>query len=316
MDEPARRALSAADAVLAAKGRTFSWARHLLGSVHAARATRLYGFCRYVDDLADAATSIDAARRALAAVGLATIRGKSADPRIIDALRLMRECQIDSAIVLELIKGVASDLEPVRIPDEDALMQYCYRVAGTIGLMMCRVLDVDDPAALPHAVDLGIGMQLSNICRDVAEDALSRRRYLPTSMIGDLDFEELIHPVEPVRSRVRQCLSALLDRADIFYRSGELGLPYLPIRARSSILVAARVYRAIGTRLRQRDFAYWTGRVVVPYGAKIAVTAYALLTRPIRASFWRPQEPHDSALHTPLAHLPCITPRVGANHAS
>ncbi len=312
---PAIDTASAADAVLAAKGRSFHWARHLLGRVHAARATRLYGFCRHVDDLADEATSAGAAREALASVARAVDAGTSADPIVVDALALMRECGIDPVVVLELIKGVASDIDPVRMPDQDALLRYCYQVAGTVGLMMCRVLDVDDAASFPHAIDLGIGMQLSNICRDVSEDAASDRRYLPASMIGDLPAEALILPCDSLQPRLRRCVADLLDRADIYYRSGEQGLAYLPAGARAAILVAARVYRAIGTRLRHRDYAYWTGRAMVPKGVKAALTARALLTTPVRPSFWSPSRRHDEALHAALVGLPYIVPRSASTDA-
>ena len=88
--------------------------------------------------------------------------------------------------------------------------------------------------------------------------------------------------------------------------SGEAGLPYLPVGARSAILVAARLYRAIGTRLRRRDHAYWAGRVVVHRGAKTLLTAHALLTAPVRPSFWSASRRHDEVLHTALAGLPYI----------
>lgn len=304
-----------ADAMLAAKGRSFYWARHLLGSVHAARATRLYGFCRLIDDLADNASSANAARLDLSSAALAITTGASADPIVSDMLHLMRECRIDPAIVLKLIEGVTSDLETVRTENIDCLLRYCYRVAGTVGLMMCCVLDVDDPAALPHAVDLGIAMQLTNICRDVAEDAAAGRRYLPASMIGDIAPELLILPADGLRPRLQQCVADLLDRADRYYRSGELGLRYLPVRARSSILVAARVYEAIGKELRRRDFAYWSGRVVLHRGIKAALTARALMSQVLRPSFLLAPQRHNAALHTAIIGLPCVAQVAGDDRA-
>ncbi len=315
MGQAELRTLSEADAVLKAKGRSFHWARYLLGSAHAARATRLYAFCRYIDDLADNATSIDAAQQKLAAANRAITAGRSFDPLISDALSLMRECRIDPLIVLELIKGVASDLDSVRMPDEEALLRYCYRVAGTVGLMMCRVLDVDDSAAFPHAIDLGIGMQLTNICRDVADDAAAGRRYLPSSMIGDLVPRALINPTDSLRPRLRQCLADLLDLADHHYRSGQQGLAYLPISARGAMLVAGRVYRAIGVQLRRHDYAYWEKRMVVHNSTKAALTASALLTMVVTPSFWRPSHPHETGLHARLHGLPYTAPYLGANHA-
>lgn len=298
--------LGAAQAVLAAKGRSFYWASKLLGTRHADRATRLYGFCRYVDDLADEATSIASAQAALEQTRAAIRTGITHDPLIQDMLALMSECAIDPAIVLELIDGVASDLGTVRIADEVALLRYCYRVAGTVGLMMCAVLDVTDTRAHAHAVDLGIAMQLTNICRDVASDALLHRVYLPAALLGDVEAESLINPIASLQPQVTACEASLLEKAELYYRSGEQGLAYLPVGARSGILVAARIYRAIGTTLQRHHYRYWPQRVVVSTAAKALITAHALLTRPFALSFWRPHHAHNTMLHATLHGLPCI----------
>jgi phytoene synthase len=172
--------------------------------------------------------------------------------------------------------------------------------------MMCGVLDVHSPAAHTYAVDLGIAMQLTNISRDIAEDAAAGRRYLPASMIGDLSPSELVFPSEMLRPRLRECVAALLNLADRYYASGESGLSYLPLRARGGILVAARVYRAIGTRLRTADHAFWNGRVVVTDCEKAALTAQAMLISPLRTAFWRFPSRHDSSLHGALRGFPGI----------
>ena len=294
-------AFQKADATLAQKGRTFHWARRLMGPLHASRATRLYGFCRFIDDLADEATSVESGKAALLLAADEVVRGVSTHPVIQDGIDLMLECGIERSVVLELISGVASDLRPVQMADEDALLRYCYQVAGTVGLMMCNVLDTKNRVALPYAVDLGIAMQLTNICRDVAVDAEVGRRYLPASLVGDLEPQLLVRPALSLQPRVRKSIETLLDTADQYYRSGELGLSYLPIGARSGILAAARVYRAIGTRLRQHDNAYWLGRTVVPRSTKMRVTAQALMAVPFKPSFWSPSQQHDMRLHRALS---------------
>lgn len=305
-------ALAAAELVLAAKGRSFHWARRLLGKTQAARATRLYGFCRHLDDIADEATSAETARARLNAASRDIAAGVSADPVIRDGIRLMEACRIPPAIAQELIAGLVSDLDPVRVPDEAALLRYCYRAAGTVGVMMCGVLDVSEPAAFAHAIDLGIAMQLTNICRDIAEDAAADRRYLPASLIGDVVPAELIAPEAARQPLLREGVATLLTLADRYYASGERGLSYLPLRARSGMLVAGRVYRAIGTQLRARDCDFWTGRIAVTDGRKAALTARALLGAPGRRSFWRKPAGHDAHLHLALRGLPC----VGTSHAT
>ena len=296
-------AYAACHAALVAKGRSFHWARRLLGAVHADRATRLYGFCRRVDDMADETQSPDAARAALFALGQALRAGASWDPLTADTIRLLQDCQIDTAIPLELIRGVAGDLLPVRVANAAELLRYCYRVAGTVGLMMSAALDVTDPRALPHAIDLGIAMQLTNLCRDVREDALAGRRYLPASLVGEIDSARLIQPTKTDQPMVRAAVATLLDLADVYYLSGEDGLAYLPANARGSILVAARVYRAIGGRLRRRNYDYWSSRAWVPMGGKAVITMKALTTSSFRQASRRPARPHDPALHRPLAGL-------------
>jgi phytoene synthase len=315
----AQLALTKADSLLRTKGRSFHWARYLLGKVHADRATRLYGFCRYIDDLVDEAPSALLARAQLSELSTALITGQSDDPSVIDALALMQECHIDPALLLELIAGVASDLETVLLEDDTALLRYCYRVAGTVGLMMCQVLDVRDEAALRHAVDLGVAMQLTNICRDVAHDATLGRRYLPASRIGELTPYDLIDPDAALQPLLRQCVADLLTLAGRYYHSGELGLPYLPFKARGAILVAARVYGAIGSRLRSAGFAYWQQRAVVPAGTKAVLTAQALLelvsNRALRRGATTQQQvPHELALHDAFADLPYAVPRAERSH--
>ena len=304
-------ALAEADKVLRQKGRTFYWARRLLKDVHADRATRLYSLCRYLDDLADEATSSAASRAALQHVKLSIKSGQADHPVVQDGLLLIKECGVDPQVVCQLIDGVCSDLDTVAIATVDELLRYCYQVAGTVGLMMCSVLDTDEPAALPYAVDLGIAMQLTNICRDVQGDAAAGRRYLPACMVGDLAPAVLVNPAAEIQPQLQDCLRQLLGMADRYYHSGELGLSYLPTGARAGILTASRIYREIGVYLAHRNFQYWQGRVVVNPVRKVAVTAKLLLEAPLSASFWSPTQAHEPAMHRAFSAL--LTSDVSAN---
>ena len=307
-------ALQSADTALALKGKSFHWARRLMTSTHAARATRLYGFCRYVDDLADEVCADGDPRTALALVAQDIRSGISSNPIVADAIALMHECRVEPALILTFIDGITSDLDAVRITDEGALLRYCYQAAGTVGWMMCTVLGCHNLSALRHAIDLGIAMQLTNICRDVQADAVAGRRYLPASLIGDLDPQELIDPAQPLQTRLAACIEQLLNTADQYYRSGEAGLAHLPFGARCSILVAARSYHAIGTQLRQRRNAYWLGRAVVSRRTKILVTAQALITSPMRRSFWSIAKQHDEKLHSALTPFLMPDKSMGPQH--
>ena len=265
-----------ANQLLTQRGRTFHWARRLLSARHAKHATRLYGFCRHIDDLVDECSSLADAQAALTVVRQALQTGQSDDPVTCDMLQLMCGCNINPTIPLELIEGVESDLGEVRVADMAELLRYCYRVAGTVGLMMTDVLDVSAPEALQHAMDLGMAMQLTNICRDVREDALLGRRYLPATLVGALEPGALIDPDGATQATAMHAIGALLTLADRYYASGEQGLRYLPPGARSGIFVAARVYREIGVVLRQRSLDCWTSRATVSTATKAGITLRAL----------------------------------------
>ena len=307
--------LAAADATLAHRGRSFYWARFWLGATHAANATRLYAFCRHLDDLADEAPSAALGRQALDAIHAAIGARRAADAIVTDALALMHDCGIGHDVVLELIKGVRSDLEPVLMADETELLRYCYRVAGTVGLMMCKVLGASDAVAFRHAIDLGIAMQLTNICRDVAEDAAMGRRYLPASLLGNVAPSALIAPAPPLQPRLRSALAALLALAEHYYRSGEQGLVYLPANARRGVLVAARLYREIGRQLARQNYACWERRSVVSRPAKLRVTGAALWQMATSAQRGACAVGHDATLHAALLGLPGTALSARASHA-
>lgn len=290
-----------ADAVLKSKGRSFYWARFFLSKKHASRATRLYQLCRYVDDLADESASTLLAKQSLEALKKSLITGQSSNAVVLDGLALLKECQIDSAVFLDLITGVQSDLDKVEIANIDSLLRYCYQVAGTVGLMMSKVLDTHNPEAQAHAIDLGIAMQLTNICRDVAADATMNRRYLPASLVGDVPPHLLIRPEASIKTNAIKCLFTLLSLSQQYYTSGEQGLFFLPLRARISMWVASRVYGDIGTKLRQQHGDYWTRRIIVSPVRKSSITLVLCSTIPFRSFLWLKPKHHDSRLHHAFA---------------
>ena len=208
---------------------------------------------------------------------------------------------IDPGCARHLLAGMESDLGPVAMPDRAALLRYCYQAAGTVGLMMVGVLGVREAWATPHAIDLGIAMQLTNICRDVAEDARMGRVYLPADRIGGLDAAGVLEGDEQDRAAVVAEVGALLDLADRYYASGLAGLPAIPLRTRPAIAVAAALYQGIGHRLRAAGGDPMGGRTVVPPGAKLRLAVGALAALPFLAA-----REHDPDLHGSLSGLPGI----------
>ena len=291
---------------LAANGRSFDWARRFLGKRMGDHAATLYRFCRVLDDFADGDIP-DGQRRLL------TIRNdlaggvQATDALLADFQSFIHQKNLPVPVIIALIDGLLQDQKPVRIGDERALRRYAYRVAGTVGLLMCRVLDCDDDLARAHAIDLGIAMQLTNIARDILEDAKMGRRYLPASWAGNLEPAHISAASNATDGEVAKSISAaqrqLLLLADDYYQSGTAGLSYLPLRAHIAIAVAARVYRQIGVQIAATGYGWHQGRQVTSRVTKITCSLQAC------GSIWRrfwPRSPHRKHLHDGLEGLPFV----------
>jgi phytoene synthase len=264
--------------------KTFSFASFFLGDETVNKVARLYSFCRAVDDIADEGECIGIARKNLNSISKDLELGMSSNEITSDFLLLASECNIDVHAARELLEGVMCDLDPVIMIDEQALDHYCYQVAGTVGLMMCPILGVTDSNALMYACDLGKAMQLTNICRDIHEDALRERIYIPQTLLQVGITKEPTKKKEEMEM-ARACQKLLL-RADILYEKAELGLAYLPLRSKICILVASRLYKAIGTKLLKKNCRYWEGRVFTTRSEKIILTVRMLLSLWVNPKFW------------------------------
>jgi phytoene synthase len=239
-------------AVIARHARSFRLASRFLPATVADEAAVLYAFCRLVDDTADEAPDIQTATHDLAELDDELEGERPARPAVGAFHTLTRTRDVPLQTGRDLIAGVGSDLSTVRIPDDAAFILYCYQVAGAVGLMMCGVLGVQAREAWPHAVSLGIGMQITNICRDVLEDAGRDRVYLPATRLEAAGLsQDQILDGSVDRNKLSGVVSGLLDLADEHYRYAGEGIHHIPWRARLGILVASRVYRAIGVRLRR-----------------------------------------------------------------
>jgi phytoene synthase len=287
--------------VLARHGKSFYWASKFLGVELADRAARLYQFCRYVDDLADGdlpdrQESLEDIRARLAGKELAA--GLEIEAFIV----LANSNNIPLSAPSELLDGMLSDQNPTAVADEAELLRYCHAVAGTVGLMMCRVLNCVEPRADSFAIDLGVAMQLTNISRDVLEDAKMGRRYLPASWANFTPAQIAKAGLEDedtdCREQVAHGIARLLDLSEQYYASALLGIRLLPFRSRLSIAIALRVYRQIGWVLRRRNLAWWQGRVMVTGGEKALLSLRSLADlRPIKVP------PHRTQLHQHLQGL-------------
>jgi phytoene synthase len=175
------------------------------------------------------------------------------------------------------------DVRGVRYQSSEELLLYCYRVASTVGLMMCHVMGVRDRAALRPAAHLGLAMQLTNICRDVAEDWQRGRLYLPEELLrrhgaGGL-AAELGGPLpDGAVPACRAVMIELLELAERYYASSDRGLEYLSLRCALGVNAARRIYSAIGAEVARNDWDPRAPRAVVPRSKKLWACARALLT--------------------------------------
>ncbi len=304
---PSGRGLeSEALATLAAGSRSFRLASRFLPAGRRADAAIVYAFCRRVDDAVDEAASPDDARSAIAALRGVVDGEQTPDPVLaaFAAIAARRRIVRDAAHCL--IDGVASDLESVRVPDDRALLRYCHGVASTVGLLMCGVLGVDDERALPFAVDLGVAMQLTNICRDVGEDAAMGRVYLPEERLRAAGTSGgALLGSSALRPSVALVVRDLLALAERYYRSADEGMRYIPWRSRLAIVVASRVYRRIGVKLARRGHDALAGRTVVGALEKTWVVAQALVAFAwIALRGLAAPRAHEAAQHADLRGLP------------
>ncbi|MCK6545185.1 phytoene/squalene synthase family protein [Myxococcota bacterium] len=269
---------------LAQGSKTFDLATRLLAPRERDRVAVFYTWCREVDDAIDGG-AVGNERGALLALErrLDGIYGRcSVAEGDLVFRELVRTTGLPRHYPAELLAGMAMDVEGRRYDALDDLLEYAYRVAGTVGLSVCHLLGVAGEAALPHAAQLGIAMQLTNICRDVAEDWERGRLYLPRQLLAAEGLAELPGALGgPLPAEARPGLARvvlrLLAEAERFYFSSRSGLPYLRWDCATAVRAAGSMYRAIGDELRTRGGDVVVGRAVVPSKRKAAIVTASLV---------------------------------------
>ena len=212
--------------------KSFNWAGFFLPKKIYLKCSALYDFCRTIDDIADDNGDLDVKKSDLSNFKN-RFNKKDYDAIIIKNMwDLIDEFNISKYIVEDLFEGIESDLkEKVQINSQKDLLIYSYKVAGTVGLMMAKILNVKNRNSLKSAIDLGIAMQLTNISRDVMEDAKNNRFYISANI---------------------ETIKKTLILADLFYESSFASIKEIPFSFRFSILVARRVYRKIGINIMKK----------------------------------------------------------------
>ncbi len=309
--------LAAGRALLRGGSRSFYAASFLLPRRVREPATALYAFCRLADDAVDLADHPGAALSDLSGrldgVYAGRPQGNPADRALADVVRAFA---IPRALLEALIEGFAWDAEGRRYEDLSALYGYCARVAGTVGAMMALLMGVRDPRLVARACDLGVAMQLSNIARDVGEDAALGRLYLPRDWMRNAGMDPDAWLAYPTWSpALGGILERLLEAADRLYARADLGIAGLPLTCRPGISAARRLYSEIGQEVRRRGLDSVSQRAVVSPARKLALLA-PILGSTLRAPTRQPVAPLEetrflveSIGHQPRARRP-VAPRV------
>jgi phytoene synthase len=307
--------LPSRDAAIRTGSKSFAMAARLFDPATRGLVWDLYTWCRHCDDVVDGQT-LGHDRRAVAdrparlealhAGTSAAFAGTAApgDPfgalgRVVTATGLPRRLADDH------LAGFAMDVHGRSYRTMAETLDYCYHVAGVVGLMMAWVMGVRDRAVLARASDLGMAFQLSNIARDVGDDALAGRVYLPADRLR-AEGAVVVAGAAPgpgEAAGVARVVATLLDDAERYYDSAWHGIPHLPWRSAWAVATARLVYRDIGRAVRRRGGAAWASRTVVPTPRKLAALAgaglqVAWLRVPPRPD---PSRPARAGLFTPAA---------------
>ena len=217
---------------LSVYAKSFSWAGYFLPKEKLKECSALYDFCRVADNIADDNDEIEVKEKKFAEFENEFNQKKFDNLIIKNMWGIMEEFNISIKIVQDLLAGIRSDIkEKVEINSKKDLLIYSYRVAGTVGLMMAKILNVTKKNSLKSAIDLGIAMQLTNISRDVLEDSKNNRFYI------EENFETI---------------SSTVNLANRYYQDSFYAIKSIPISFRFSILVARRVYRKIGYKILKK----------------------------------------------------------------
>ena len=239
--------------------KSFNWAGFFLPKQTYKKCSSLYDFCRVVDNIADDKNFIELKESEFNEFKNDFIQKNYNNPIIKNMWEIIDEFSISLKVVNDLFDGIQSDIkQTVKLNSKKELLIYSYRVAGTVGLMMAKILKVNKKSSLKSAIDLGIAMQLTNISRDVVEDLNNGRSY-----IND-NFDDI---------------KSTLKLAEKFYESSFYSINEIPISFRFSILVARRVYRKIGYKiLNKKNLENYkaSGKIFVSNLEKIIETFFAI----------------------------------------
>ena len=285
------RAYAACRVIARREAKNFYYAFIALPAPRRNAICAIYAFMRRADDLADDESLSHELRRRSLDAWLAEWRavcagGSTADPVFLAVRDCIARFQIPLSLLDELVAGVTMDLDRAATgaPDTYAtfadLYRYCYLVASVVGLVCIRIFGYSDPRAEKLAEETGIAFQLTNILRDVAEDAERNRVYLPLEDLAahNVSLDSLLHraPGAPPTASERALLAAIARRARVFYWSAQELLPLIDIESRPALWVLVAIYHGLLKRIERADYDVFSRRASVPLPQKLGILVVGL----------------------------------------
>jgi phytoene synthase len=239
--------------------KSFNWAGFFLPQRTYQNCSKLYSFCRILDNIADDQDTIANKEQKFKDFKQLYLKNNSNNSIVEDMKELEKNYDISKNVINDLFDGIESDIkETVKFKSEKDLLLYSYRVAGTVGLMMAKILGVKTITSLKAAINLGVAMQLTNISRDVIEDSINNRFYIH-------------HSMDDIKSTIKI--------SEVFYDNSFYSIKEIPINLRFAILVARRVYRKIGRKIMKiNSFEAYknSGKIYVNNLEKVLETVYSI----------------------------------------
>ena len=267
--------------IIKSNSKTFYLASAFLPAAIKNKVLEVYAFCRLYDDIVD--LNLDDNYHKL-------------QPEI-------KHLHLNEDVIKQLKIGIDSDRNFKRFNDADELIQYSYRVAGCVGLLMCELIDVKSTKHKYHAIDLGIAMQLTNICRDISEDVINGRVYIPKDMLHEYN-SKIDNEV------VFKCINKLLALSEKYYESALKAIKDIPFPSRFSILLALRLYQAIGKKIKKNKKIFLLTKINTTKFEKFLIFIPCLFEFVFMHVFSFRKTKHDPQLHKAIKDLPFTNEKI------
>ena len=288
------------DKVIQMHGKTFYWASKFMDKKLTDPIYAIYEMCREIDDMVDKNNNLDAKKE------IANLKKNLSITLLKKRFNCLRKIDKkkfpQNEYLKEFILGQESDIEFKQPKSINELLKYCYRVAGVVGLMVCDAVEINDKNLKYFAIDLGIGMQLINIIRDIKEDAENNRVYIPENLIGKVNPDDVLNN-QQVIDKIDIEKKRILKIAENYFNSANYAIRFLPNNVSTCFGLASKLYQAIGIKILKQEKSYMAGRVYLNNLEKIFITLSYYLNSKKKINY---QPVHNNMLHLPIKNSPSV----------